>query len=217
MCLGIRPFTRAGQATWGKLTHQQPLAANCPSVGARRVLWAPRQIHVGILTVLIFLGFHACSRRCCEFMCSVGLSSQENCPSAALATSSSSEHMGLLWSAVCFFPPKLTSWEGPAEELRGRRGSQNEALLPEQRHSVLCANKLMKLCFTSAVSMSVTFKIRHLFFKGKLKCLSVSRSRIQKASQAISSFNTEWDSVPEVCSDICWFHKAYFLVKTGFV
>lgn len=36
---------------------QQPLAANCPSVGVQRVLWAPPQIHVLILTVLIFLGF----------------------------------------------------------------------------------------------------------------------------------------------------------------
>lgn len=121
---------------------------------------------------------------------SVGLSSQENCPSQLPAPHSTRDFYDLLFA---FFPPKLTSWEGPAEELRERRGSQNEALLPEQRHSVLCANKLMKLCFSSTVSMSVTSKIGHLFFKGKLKCLSISRSRIQKTFQAVSSFNTEWD------------------------
>lgn len=215
MCMGIRPFTVwpfTGQATWGK-----PLAANCPSVGVQRVLWAPPQIHVLILTVLIFLGFmHAAADAVSSYVqwaCPVRKTVPQQ-PLQLPAPQSTRDFYDLLFA---FFLLKLTSWEWSAEELRGRRGSQNEALLPEQRHSVLCANKLMKLCFSSAVSMSVIFKIRHLFFKGKLKCLSVSRSRIQKASQAISSFNTEWDSVPEVCSGISWFHTAYFLVKTGAV
>lgn len=113
-----------------------------------------------------------------------------------------------------FFPPKLTSWEGPAEDLRGRRGSQNEALLPEQRHSVLCANKLMKLCFSSTVSMSVTPKI--FFSKGNLSAFQFQDPEYKRLPKPFLH-STQNETVPEVCPSICRLHKAYFLVKTGAV